>query len=175
MALLGSILVDKEMMSTVSEIVQPSDFYASLHESIFLALFALYERCEPLDKVSLAEELKNRGMLDKIGGMAYLSSLMDTVPTAASAEYYARIVREKSSLRRQGRSRPDDALIDNTLCPSLAMKLEQRWVLACLGTVSKGLDAGKQNRRGPPQHRVILPTFAGKKYPCILPLKAVRN
>ncbi len=99
MALLGSILVDKEMMAAVSEIVQPSDFYASLHESIFLALFALYERGEPLDKVALAEELKNRGMLDKIGGMAYLNSLMDTVPTAASAEYYARIVREKSSLR----------------------------------------------------------------------------
>jgi replicative DNA helicase len=99
MALLGSILVDKEMMAAVSEIVQPSDFYASLHESIFLALFALYERGEPLDKVSLAEELRNRGMLDKIGGMAYLNSLMDTVPTAASAEYYARIVREKSSLR----------------------------------------------------------------------------
>ena len=99
MALLGSILVDKEMMSTVAEIVQPSDFYASLHESIYLALFALYERGEPLDKVALAEELRNRGMLDKIGGLAYLNSLMDTVPTAASAEYYARIVREKSTLR----------------------------------------------------------------------------
>jgi len=100
MALLGSVLVDKEMMATVSEIVQPSDFYASLHESIYLALYALYERGEPLDKVALAEELRNRGMLDKIGGMAYLNSLMDTVPTAASAEYYARIVREKSSLRQ---------------------------------------------------------------------------
>ncbi|MBV8580849.1 MAG: replicative DNA helicase [Candidatus Eremiobacteraeota bacterium] len=99
MALLGSILVDKEMMATVSEIVQPSDFYASLHETIYLALYALYERGEPLDKVALAEELKNRGMLDKIGGLAYLGSLMDTVPTAASAEYYARIVREKSTLR----------------------------------------------------------------------------
>jgi replicative DNA helicase len=99
MALLGSILVDKEMMTTVAEIVQPSDFYASLHESIYLALFALYERGEPLDKVALAEELRNRGMLDKIGGLAYLNSLMDTVPTAASAEYYARIVREKSTLR----------------------------------------------------------------------------
>ena len=99
MALLGSILVDKEMMSTVAEIVLPSDFHASLHESIYLALFALYERGEPLDKVALAEELRNRGMLDKIGGLAYLNSLMDTVPTAASAEYYARIVREKSTLR----------------------------------------------------------------------------
>ncbi len=99
MALLGSILVDREMMPVASVIVQPPDFYGSLHESIFLALSALYERGEPLDKVSLAEELKNRGMLDKIGGMAYLGSLMDTVPTAASAEYYARIVREKAQLR----------------------------------------------------------------------------
>ncbi len=99
MALLGSILVDKEMMATVSEIVGAGDFYAPLHESIFVALYALYERGEPLDKVALAEELRNRGMLDKVGGMAYLNSLMDTVPTAASAEYYARIVREKASLR----------------------------------------------------------------------------
>ncbi len=99
MALLGSILVDKEMMATVSEIVQPADFYASLHESIYLALYALYERGEPLDKVALAEELRNRGMLDKIGGLAYLNSLMGTVPSAASAEHYARIVREKSTLR----------------------------------------------------------------------------
>jgi len=94
-----SILVDKEIMAAVSEIVQPNDFYASLHESIYLALYALYEAGKPLDKVALAEELRSRGMLDKIGGMAYLSSLMDTVQTAASAEYYAKIVREKASLR----------------------------------------------------------------------------
>jgi replicative DNA helicase len=99
MALLGSVLVDKEMMATVSEIVRPEDFYASLHETIFLALTALNERGEPLDKISLAEELRSRGMLDKVGGIAYLSSLMDTVATAASAEYYAKIVREKASLR----------------------------------------------------------------------------
>ena len=99
MALLGSILVDKEMMAAVSEIVRPNDFYASLHETIYLALYALYESGKPLDKVALAEELRSRGMLDKIGGLAYLSSLMDTVPTAASAEYYAKIVREKASLR----------------------------------------------------------------------------
>ena len=99
MALLGSVLVDKEMMAAVSEIVRPSDFYASLHESIYLALYALYESGKPLDKVALAEELRSRGMLDKIGGLAYLSSLMETVPTAASAEYYAKIVREKASLR----------------------------------------------------------------------------
>jgi replicative DNA helicase len=99
MALLGSVLVDKEMMAAVSEIVRPSDFYASLHETIYLALYALYENGKPLDKVALAEELRSRGMLEKIGGLSYLSSLMETVPTAASAEYYAKIVREKASLR----------------------------------------------------------------------------
>ncbi|MGH7728822.1 MAG: replicative DNA helicase, partial [Vulcanimicrobiaceae bacterium] len=99
MAVLGSILVDREMMATVSEIVQPADFYAHVHESIYLALLHLYERGEPLDKVALAEELRTREALEKVGGLAYLSSLMETVPTAASAEYYARIVREKAALR----------------------------------------------------------------------------
>jgi len=99
MALLGSILVDREMMATVSEIVGPTDFYAHVHETIFLALVQLYERGEPLDKITLAEELQGRSLLDKVGGLPYLTSLMDTVPTAASAEYYARIVQEKSALR----------------------------------------------------------------------------
>jgi replicative DNA helicase len=99
MALLGSILVDREMMASVSEIVGPTDFYAHVHETIFLALVQLYERGEPLDKITLAEELQGRSMLDKVGGLPYLTSLMDTVPTAASAEYYARIVQEKSTLR----------------------------------------------------------------------------
>jgi replicative DNA helicase len=99
MALIGSILVDREMMATVSEIVQPSDFYAHVHESIYTALLQLYERGEPLDKITAAEELRNRNVLDRVGGIPYLSSLMETVPTAASAEYYAKIVREKAALR----------------------------------------------------------------------------
>ena len=99
MAVLGSILVDREMMATVSEILSPADFYAHVHETIFAALSQLYERGEPLDKITVAEELRRRDLLDKVGGIAYLSSLMDTVPTAASAEYYAQIVGEKAALR----------------------------------------------------------------------------
>ena len=99
MAVIGSILVDREMMSAVSELLSPPDFYAHVHETIFLALVQLYERGEPLDKITLAEELRRRNLLEKVGGLPYLNSLMDTVPTAASAEYYAQIVREKSSLR----------------------------------------------------------------------------
>jgi hypothetical protein len=99
MAVLGSILVDREMMATVSELVKPADFYALVHEVIYSALIALYDRGEPLDKITVAEDLRRNGQLEKIGGVPYLTLLMDTVPTAASAEYYAKIVREKSTLR----------------------------------------------------------------------------
>ena len=99
MAVIGSILVDREMMAAVSEILSAPDFYAHVHETIFTALVQLYERGEPLDKITLAEELRRRDLLDKVGGLPYVTSLMDTVPTAASAEYYAHIVREKASLR----------------------------------------------------------------------------
>lgn len=99
MALLGSILVDREIMGIVSEIVKAEDFYAHVHESIYSVLLHLYDRGEPLDKITVAEELKRRSELDNVGGLSYLSSLMDTVQTAASAAYYAKIVREKAVLR----------------------------------------------------------------------------
>ncbi len=99
MALIGSILVDREIMGAVSEIVTPADFYAHVHETIFVALSELYQRGWPLDKISVAEELKRRDQLENVGGLPYLTSLMDTVQTAASAAYYATIVREKSLLR----------------------------------------------------------------------------
>lgn len=99
MALLGSVLVDREIMGTVSEIVKPHDFYAHVHETIYTALHELFDRGEPLDKITVSEELRRRDALERVGGLAYLSSLMDTVQTAASAAYYAKIVREKSVLR----------------------------------------------------------------------------
>jgi replicative DNA helicase len=99
MAVIGSVLVDREMMATVSELIMPSDFYALRNETIFEALVHLYERGEPLDKITLTEELRRRSAIEKVGGVPYLTALMETVPTAASAEYYSRIVREKSALR----------------------------------------------------------------------------
>lgn len=99
MALLGSILVDREMLAAVGEIVRPADFYAHVHETIFGVLLDLYERAEPLDKISVSEELRRRNVLERVGGLSYISALMETVQTAASARYYATIVREKSVLR----------------------------------------------------------------------------
>ncbi len=99
MALLGSILVDREIMGAVGEIILSEDFYAHIHGTIYAALKHLYDRGEPVDKITVAEELRRRDHLEKVGGISYLSSLMDTVQTAASAAYYAKIVREKAILR----------------------------------------------------------------------------
>jgi len=99
MAVIGCVLVDKEMFAEIGEIVRPSDFYAHVHETIFGVLLELYERGEPLDKISASEELRRRGVLERVGGLSYISALMETVQTAASARYYATIVREKSVLR----------------------------------------------------------------------------
>jgi replicative DNA helicase len=98
-ALIGSIMVDATMLDVAAEYVRGTDFHAPLHGLIFETMISIADARKPIDKISLAEELRRRGELDKIGGMAYLSSLMDTVPTSASAEYYARLVREKAVAR----------------------------------------------------------------------------
>ncbi len=100
MALIGSVLVDREIMGVVSEMVRPTDFYALIHETIFSVLTELFDRGEPLDKITVAEDLRRRNLLERVGGVDYLTQLMDTVQTAASARYYATIVSEKSVLRQ---------------------------------------------------------------------------
>lgn len=100
MALLGSLLVDREYIALVAPIVKASDFYAHVHETIYGALLELHDTDKPTDKISVAEALRTRDQLDKVGGLSYLSSLMDSVQTAGSAVYYARVIAEKSQLRR---------------------------------------------------------------------------
>lgn len=99
MAVLGSILVDKAMMGEVGQVVKPSDFYAHVHETIFSVLVHLFEHDQPIDKITVSEELRTRDALDRVGGLSYISALMDTVQSAASARYYAIIVQEKAALR----------------------------------------------------------------------------
>ncbi|HXW76391.1 MAG TPA: replicative DNA helicase [Candidatus Eremiobacteraceae bacterium] len=98
-AVLGALMVDRELMPVVSEIVVTADFYAPHHATIYDVLHALYDRGEPIDKVSVAEELRRRRLLDEVGGPDLLSQLLNAVPTTASAEYYAKVVAEKAILR----------------------------------------------------------------------------
>lgn len=96
---LGSILMDPSTLPRALEILQPSDFYWEIHQIIYKAILSLEARSEPVDLVTVAEELRRQGQLDKVGGSEYLRLLLDSVPTSAYVEHYARIVQQKSTLR----------------------------------------------------------------------------
>lgn len=99
-SVLGGILLENEAINRVLEVLREGDFYREAHRRIFAAAVALYERSEPIDLLTLSETLKNRGELDAVGGIEYLNSLVNSVPTAANIYYYARIIKEKSVLRK---------------------------------------------------------------------------
>jgi replicative DNA helicase len=99
-SILGGILIENEAINKVIEILTPEDFYRDAHRRIFEALIMLSERDEPSDLITLTNELQKKKELDLIGGATYLASLIDSVPTAANIEYYAKIVKEKAVLRK---------------------------------------------------------------------------
>ena len=97
---LGSMMLDRAAIEKAAEILRPEDFYREAHQMIFDALWSLAERDEPVDLITLQEELRSRGKLEMVGGIDALMALVDSVPTSVNIEYYARIVEEKSILRR---------------------------------------------------------------------------
>ncbi|MDD4051078.1 MAG: replicative DNA helicase [candidate division Zixibacteria bacterium] len=99
-ALLGAMLIDESAVARAVEILrQERRFYSAAHRKIFAAITGLYERSQPADITTVAEELERLGELADCGGRAYLAGLASGVATAANAEYYARIILEKSTLR----------------------------------------------------------------------------
>jgi replicative DNA helicase len=99
-SVLGGMMISKDAIADVVEQLRGSDFYRPAHEAIYDAVLDLYGRGEPADAVTVADELTKRGDLARVGGAPYLHTLIATVPTAANAGYYARIVRERAVLRR---------------------------------------------------------------------------
>jgi replicative DNA helicase len=97
---LGGMLLSKDAISDVIEVLRPSDHYRPAHQLVHEAILDLYARGEPADPITVANELTRRGELTRIGGAPYLHTLIASVPTAANAGYYARIVRERAILRR---------------------------------------------------------------------------
>jgi replicative DNA helicase len=98
-SVLGAILVHNDAFNLAAQIVDSRDFYRDAHRRIFERMIALSERHDAIDFVTLKEELARAGELDEVGGPAYVASLADGVPRATNVEYYARIVKEKSTLR----------------------------------------------------------------------------
>jgi len=99
-SLIGAILIDEEVLANVSETIKPHDFYDKRHATIYDAMLRLYEHHKPVDLLTLTDELQRKDELELVGGSAYLSELTNMVPTAAHAEAYADIVRQKAVRRR---------------------------------------------------------------------------
>ena len=96
---LGAILIENEAFHNASELITEADFYRDAHRKIFSRMAALAERGDAIDLVTLKEEMSRAGELERAGGVAYLSSLVEGVPHATNVPYYARIVKDKAVLR----------------------------------------------------------------------------
>jgi replicative DNA helicase len=99
-SVLGGMLLSKDAIADVVEILKSHDFYRPVHATVFDTILELYGRGEPADGVTVAAALSDSGDLQRIGGVPYLHTLIESVPTAANASYYARIVSERAVLRR---------------------------------------------------------------------------
>ncbi len=98
-SVLGAVLLDREAIYRAMKVLRPEDFYRESHKKIYEAMLDLNESGNPVDLITVSENLRQQGALDRAGGVSYLASLAEMVPTAASIDYYVRIVEEKSLLR----------------------------------------------------------------------------
>lgn len=98
-AVLGAMFLEPEAIFRVMDIVRPEDFYQHGHRMIYETAVTLQDEGEPVDLLTVTERLRKNGILEKIGGAAYVASLVELVPTAANVEYYARLIEEKALLR----------------------------------------------------------------------------
>src|SRR3989344_6556708 len=93
-SIIGAILLDSDSFVSVVQMLKPEHFYVEAHADIVRAIFALFEKRDPIDLITLTAQLKKSGKFEKVGGAAYLSSLASGVPTSANISQYAQIVRD---------------------------------------------------------------------------------
>ncbi len=99
-AVLGGVMLENTAWERVSELVSETDFYRHDHRLIFRALLRLAGRNQPFDAVTLAEDLDREGLIDQVGGLAYLGQLAKNTPSAANISAYAQIIRERATMRQ---------------------------------------------------------------------------
>ncbi len=99
-SVLGSLMLDKDAIIKIADLLKLGDFYKDDHNLIYETMLALYEEREPIDVLSLSNKLEEKGKLEKVGGSSYLASLVNTVPSAVNVVHYAKVVQKKALLRR---------------------------------------------------------------------------
>ncbi len=97
---LGSILINNQAFNSAAEVIDSHDFFRDAHRRIFEKMVGLTDRSQPVDLVTLKDELDRSGELDEVGGPAYITALVDGVPRSTNVQHYARIIKEKATLRR---------------------------------------------------------------------------
>ena len=100
MSILGSLMLEKDAVIKIADLLKVGDFYKDIHDQIYEAMLELYEQREPLDVLSISNKLDEKKQLEQIGGSSYLASLVGSVPSAAHIVHYAKVVQKKALLRR---------------------------------------------------------------------------
>ncbi len=99
-SVLGALMLDKDSIIKVANLIRIGDFYKDDHNMIYEAMVELYEQREPIDLLSLSNRLEEKGQLEKVGGSSYLTSLVNSVPSSSNITHYAKVVQKKSTLRK---------------------------------------------------------------------------
>ncbi len=99
-SVLGALMLDKDAIIHVANLIRLGDFYKDIHNIIYETMLDLYEKREPIDVLSLSNRLEEKGQLDAIGGSSYLATLVNTVPSSSNVSHYAKVVQKKSTLRK---------------------------------------------------------------------------
>ncbi|HRZ95828.1 MAG TPA: replicative DNA helicase [Candidatus Moranbacteria bacterium] len=99
-SVLGALMLNKDAIINVANLIRQGDFYKDDHNLIFEAMIELYEKNEPIDVLSLSNRLEEKGQIEKIGGSSYLTNLVNAVPSSANIVHYAKVVQKKSTLRK---------------------------------------------------------------------------
>jgi len=150
-SLLGALLIDKDAMIKVADLVRPDDFYKQAHADIYEVMLELYAKREPIDLLNLSNRLKEKSILESIGGRAYLIELTSVVPTAAHLNHYGAIVQKKATLRRllsaateiSGLGFNEDEEIDNVLdlAEQKLFSVSQKYLKTSFTPIKDVLDA----------------------------------
>jgi replicative DNA helicase len=99
-SLLGGLLIDPDSINKIVDIVSPDDFYRDAHGRIYEVMLDLYEKNEAIDLITVSSAARDKSLTERIGGVTYLNTLVDFMPSAANIAQYAKMVKEKSLLRR---------------------------------------------------------------------------
>lgn len=150
-SVLGAVLIDKDAIIRVADILRPDDFYLPIHEKIFETMLELHEKHQPVDILSLTSRMREKGDLEEIGGSSYLADLTNLVPTASHITNYAKLVKEKRVLRdliTTSAQITEDALKESDDVDDLLDSIEQKILSISQKSLSQNFTHIKEELKG---------------------------